>query len=623
MKRRIKKNPKIGKGMPSAVLLSIVIHAALFLLAGMLVVFTVVKKEEKKFEPPKAVDRPKMKLKKPKVKIKKTSKPKPTTRIVTKMNRASMPDIQLPEMSGMGESLGGGIGGFDVMPDFEDVSVFGSGQSIGNDFVGTIYDLKRDRQGRDIPMSDDKFRAELRKFVLSDWNPSKLVRYYRSPKKLYTTHFMLPPLPAPMAPDVYGVPEMKSYHFMLHYKGQLVSQEPITFRFWGNGNAYMMVRVDGKEVLVACWPQHEAYFDWWQSSSADSRKYYLGDQQATVGDWITLEGGRPVDMEVMFGEYRGGKMAAMLAVEVKGEEYERNNQGGPILPAFKTEEFSRDLLDEIEHFLPANEVCLTNGPVFRDYAVPDKVAAEETVVAPAPTPAPETPPLEDVGGSKIRMWTLVDGHTLEAELVAVIGGKVVLKNARGKIVKVPQEKMSVDDLKFIQLETPPALDISFSKQSTQRVYPEDLGLQPLPTSSYYVFSTKIKQTSTKNYDQELQVELFAIGAEFGGDRYILLDRQKHLFTPTKKNQRSGRFEGKTVELTDYLIGNDTIGRQHRGRKYSSYLVVVTDARGEIIAHETPKKWLFDNLENLREVPVGKCIDKTCTRVGPTRPKRFY
>ena len=46
--------------MPGAVALSILIHAALFLLAGTLVVFTVVKKEEKRFEPPKAVERPKM-----------------------------------------------------------------------------------------------------------------------------------------------------------------------------------------------------------------------------------------------------------------------------------------------------------------------------------------------------------------------------------------------------------------------------------------------------------------------------------------------------------------------------------------------------------------------------------
>jgi len=110
-----------------AVLGSCAVFSLLFLLSGMLVVFTVVKKEERCFSPPKVVERPKMKLKKPKVKVAKTSKPKPTTRIVTKVNRASMPDIQLPEMSGMGDGLASGIEGFDMMPEFEEVSYFGSG----------------------------------------------------------------------------------------------------------------------------------------------------------------------------------------------------------------------------------------------------------------------------------------------------------------------------------------------------------------------------------------------------------------------------------------------------------------------------------------------------------------
>jgi len=50
MKRLFKKREKVTKGMSSAVVLSILIHAALFLLAGMLVVFTVVKDKEVEFE---------------------------------------------------------------------------------------------------------------------------------------------------------------------------------------------------------------------------------------------------------------------------------------------------------------------------------------------------------------------------------------------------------------------------------------------------------------------------------------------------------------------------------------------------------------------------------------------
>ena len=113
------------------------------MLAGLLVVFTVANKEEKKFVPPKPVDRPKMKLKKPKVK--KNAKPKSSSRIVTKVTKANMPDIQLPEMSGIGEGISGSIGGFEMMPDLGEVTIFGAGQTIGNDFVGTFYDFKRTR----------------------------------------------------------------------------------------------------------------------------------------------------------------------------------------------------------------------------------------------------------------------------------------------------------------------------------------------------------------------------------------------------------------------------------------------------------------------------------------------
>jgi len=622
MKRRIKKNPKIGKGMPSAVLLSIVIHAALFLLAGMLVVFTVVKREEKRFEPPKAVERPKMKLKKPKVKIKKTSKPKPTTRIVTKMDRASMPDIQLPEMSGMGEGLGDGIGGFDMMPDLEDVSVFGSGQSIGNDFEGTFYDFKRDRQGRTIIMDSSKFHQALKDFVRSGWETSELARYYRSPKKLYATSFMIPPIRAALAPAAFNEMDTLGYFWMTHYKGQLVHKEGLTFRFRGHGDAFMVVRVGGEVVLNASWPGVDIIITpHWDSSSADSRKYWMGNNLAVVGDWITLEPDETLDMEVMFGDRYGGDFCAMLAVEVEGVEYETGPQGNPILPIFKTATPSLNLVETIHSDLVPGEVCVTNGPVFRDYDTLDRTISDDAdrIYHPAPVLEEGNP-----DHAEMRTWTALNGQVLDAGFVTVIGDKAVLKNEQGKMQKIPLAQFSEKDREFIELAEPPDFSITFSKQSSQRMVKKSpFNKKNVPTVFDYVFGAKLKQTSTDPYNHGLHVEFFAIGAEIDGNNHILLDYQKSSFTPTKENQRSFELRGETVELTDYLIGSNRVGWQHRGRKYSSYLVVVTDLRGKIIAHETPKKWLFENLENLRQVPVGKCIDKTCTRVGPSRPKRFY
>ena len=115
-----------------AVLSAGAIHSVLFLLAGTLVVFTVVKKSEVSFEAPRAIERPKMKLKKPKVRVNETSRPKSVTRIVSRADKTSMTDIQLPEMSGMGSGLGGvSIDGYDMAPDLGEVSMSGRGSSAG------------------------------------------------------------------------------------------------------------------------------------------------------------------------------------------------------------------------------------------------------------------------------------------------------------------------------------------------------------------------------------------------------------------------------------------------------------------------------------------------------------
>ena len=58
----------------------------------------------------------------------------------------------------------------------------------------------------------------------------------------------------------------------------------------------------------------------------------------------------------------------------------------------------------------------------------------------------------------------------------------------------------------------------------------------------------------------------------------------------------------------------------RGKKYDTYLIILTDKRGKVIAMKTPSKWLLENLENLKNLPVGSFMDKTCTRVYPGRPK---
>ena len=367
MKRKSRKGGKVTRGTSSAVLISVLIHAGLFLLAGLLVVFTVEVMKEPEFEAPKAVERPKMKLKKPKVRPKKSSKPKTPNRISAIKGKAALPEIDMPSLGGMGDGLEEGFG-LDIAFEPGEITVMGSDQSIGNDLEGTLYDFKRRSDGRDQEISHEEFQAKMHEFLSKGWDESVLHRFYQSPKKLYATHFIVPPIISQVAADYFNQEEMACYFFFIKYKGKLVYKEDIKFRFWGVGDAYVAVQVDGKDVFANGW-DHTFYnnLGHWLSSSPMSDRYYFGNQLMKVGDWIELKAGEPVDMQILFGECHAGEVTCGLLVEEYGKEYPTSDQGGPLLPAFKTEEFTLEMIEDIYSLLPEGECSLTNGPIFRDF----------------------------------------------------------------------------------------------------------------------------------------------------------------------------------------------------------------------------------------------------------------
>ncbi len=620
-----KKLSKVNKGAPSGFVISLAIHAAAFFLAGLFVVFTVTQKEEKKFVPPKPVDRPKMKLKKPKVKVKKSAKPKATTRIVTKVQKASMPDIQLPEMSGMSEGMVGDIGGFEIMPEIEEMTIFGGGQTIGNDFVGTFYDLKRDRNGGAISMDVYQYTDELKKFVSRGWKPSALSRFYRSPKKLYTTAISVPHLPSTVAPFAFDEPDTIANQWAVHYTGTLVYPEDIKFRFWGHGDDILLVAVDGKVVLNACWGNTDGSLGTygarliagkWVSSAAKNRTWYLGNNLAWGGDWVELKAGEPHQMDVLLGEQPGGNFCAMLVVEEFGAEYETNPQNESLLPIFRTSEMTHDVADAIlEHLVPG-EADVFGGPIFRDYMA--KPSTNE--VAEVEPAMPEEQPEEEV--SPLRLWTLADGKTFEGEFISKIGDQAVFKNAKGRQIKVPYNQMSADDIEYIAISRPPKFEVEIVRSVKPyhvqlSNYELERGNLP-PRIQDYTFGAKVRQVGGGDYPYELKLEFYAIGAQYlDPSKHRILDYQSRVFTLDPEDDGAFQFtSGRVARLFDYTQIN-----QRRGMKYAESLVLLTDSRGEIIAYNSTANWLMDNLDELRKRGIGNYINKKCERVYPTGPEK--
>jgi hypothetical protein len=211
---------------------------------------------------------------------------------------------------------------------------------------------------------------------------------------------------------------------------------------------------------------------------------------------------------------------------------------------------------------------------------------------------------------------LADGADLRAEYQSLVGKKVVVRALDGRQQTLQLSDLSDRDRHYVELENPPGMKLGVSCESTPKYTIKDGSSSGVVSAYRCTFTGNAEQTSIAAYNHELTVEFFAIGSEIHGDKYILLDRRKRSFIPDSQNKRSISFSGATVEMPNFILEGI-----HRGVDYSGYLITVTDERGEIIEYKTTAKWLHENLDNLRQLPVGSFMDRTCKRVFPSGPKR--
>lgn len=233
--------------------------------------------------------------------------------------------------------------------------------------------------------------------------------------------------------------------------------------------------------------------------------------------------------------------------------------------------------------------------------------------------------------AEMRTWTFKDGRTIEAEIAEGIRGitSVKLQTTDGRKIEVPLDQLSQEDLEYIELSHPPKLDIDILKSFRQTLYSGKLSkwaADVRPPEIHASFGIRVKQLSTENYDYPLTAEVFAIGRQIYADRYILLHRESWTFRLTKENKRRFEAESKQrVILRDFILRDwyNQGGYARRGEKFHGYIIIVTDERGEIIAHEESSNWLYNNLDNLKKLSSGNYMDQTCARRYPIRPESIH
>lgn len=347
---------------------SILVHAALVVIAGLIVFTTATQEKAVDFLPGGGTQQGQQASQdlKKQVQQKKRSKVNqsvPKSRLVsTSMNAAlTLPDappdmLDLPSadiaLSGGGKmgsggygsgGLGGGFGsgvGLGAAKGFVGMTLFG--KLGGEGMPGVFYDMKQTPDRVATALADLASEADFANVINTaagkKFSGKGLDQFFHSTQKMSFTYLLIPYMSAGEGPKAFKVEnEVQPRAWMVHYSADIRPPTPGDYRFVGMFDDALIVYVNGKPVLDGSWYPIVDYGE--KRKDEDIRQNFggpplpgTGNRQCYAGKWVKMEGLTRIDIVV--GERPGGRVGGLLLVQAKKGKYAERADGTPILPVF-------------------------------------------------------------------------------------------------------------------------------------------------------------------------------------------------------------------------------------------------------------------------------------------------
>lgn len=295
--------------------------------------------------------------------------------------------------SGGGKGTGNGLGiGAGLAPGMSmgtgSKNPFGMLESNAGGLSGTFYDLKQTSDLKPTDITDDGVREELKQIAKRGFKARDFTRYFKAPRTLYQTKFMIPLLSADKAPAAFEVDQyVQPRRWFVVYRGAVKAPKTGKFRFVGAGDDTLMVRFNNRLV-----------FDYGYTlgctgggSGVVSEENYNKDKNSdqiknfkkvspmpvpninyayastprlnndikgmAVGPEFQVTAGSSYPVEIVISEIPGGVFTAILLIQEDGITYEKDPAGFPILPVFRLDDSPLDTTqDQMPPFDPNGAV---------------------------------------------------------------------------------------------------------------------------------------------------------------------------------------------------------------------------------------------------------------------------
>lgn len=216
-------------------------------------------------------------------------------------------------------------------------SAFGSQTNPGGALIGILYDLKQTQKRQPV---DPHFLQIYHEFIRSGWDENVLSPFFRGTRPVYAAQIFVPNMGAAAAPKAFHIEEIvRPTQWLVIYKGQVSPPEDGVYRFVGVADDIMAVAVDGQTVLVSNFGSGEESPHW--KPPEPKAAVPGGPYTMQRGDWFNARRDRPIDLDVLVGEYPGNLFGAWLLIEKQGVEYPVINDPRygkrAVLPLFQVE----------------------------------------------------------------------------------------------------------------------------------------------------------------------------------------------------------------------------------------------------------------------------------------------
>lgn len=261
--------------------------------------------------------------------------------------------------SDTGDGNGGGNGGG-----------FGTSEPSSGGLEGVLYDFKKDAEGKEITY-DLNNRADFVdravRLQKSKFSEAALSRHFQAPNRLFLTHLAIPFSDASSGPKFFEAENViKPSGWMVHYKGRVTVPRTGSYRFSGLGDDYLVLMLNGRMRLCACWEDIQSMVAqrWDASKPTGEFASPFSGMRLVYGDWLQLRAGETLEIDLAVGERPGGKVGFVLQVEEKGVDYRKMADGRPILPLFATAPISASEQTRIKNDFGSYEFDWENVPVF-------------------------------------------------------------------------------------------------------------------------------------------------------------------------------------------------------------------------------------------------------------------